>query len=246
MTANPDFVSKSPSRRALLASALGAAAATVAALGRPAAVRAHDPDDVQKGVDNPVLATTSLTNSGNGATALKGQNGLSGIGVWGVSSSGFGVQGSSTSGVGVYGFSISDTGVIGIGGGAGPGQPAVLGRGDAGAAGVHGISGDPGLAPVAPPKVGVYGYAAQDSNAKGVFGETTSGHAVHGAATTGFGGYFAGKVYTTKWYELTEISPPNAPGANKARLFLKDNGSGRTQLCVRFNTGAVQVLATQP
>jgi archaellum biogenesis ATPase FlaH len=29
-------------------------------------------------------------------------------------------------------------------------------------------------------------------------------------------------------------------------LFAKDNGSGKTQLCVRFSSGAVQVIATQP
>ena len=38
----------------------------------------------------------------------------------------------------------------------------------------------------------------------------------------------------------------SAPSSNKAALFVRDNGSGKTQLCVRFNTGAVQVLATQP
>jgi len=37
-----------------------------------------------------------------------------------------------------------------------------------------------------------------------------------------------------------------APGLNQGVVFYKDNGSGKTQLCVRFNTGAVQVIATQP
>jgi hypothetical protein len=37
-----------------------------------------------------------------------------------------------------------------------------------------------------------------------------------------------------------------APGANAARLYARDNGSGKTQICVRFPTGAVQVLATEP
>lgn len=37
-----------------------------------------------------------------------------------------------------------------------------------------------------------------------------------------------------------------AGAANTGRLFVKDNGAGKTQLCVRFNTGAVQVLATEP
>jgi hypothetical protein len=37
-----------------------------------------------------------------------------------------------------------------------------------------------------------------------------------------------------------------APAADHGRLYLKDNGAGKTQLCVRFATGAVQVLATEP
>lgn len=46
--------------------------------------------------------------------------------------------------------------------------------------------------------------------------------------------------------ELAEMTEPAAGAANSGRLYLKDNGSGKTQLCVRFNTGAVQVLATEP
>jgi len=49
-----------------------------------------------------------------------------------------------------------------------------------------------------------------------------------------------------KFAELTEISDPVAPSANKARLYLKDNGAGKTQLVVRFPTGAVQQLAIEP
>jgi hypothetical protein len=46
---------------------------------------------------------------------------------------------------------------------------------------------------------------------------------------------------------LWELSgDASAPAANGARLYLKDNGSGKTQLCARFNSGAVQVLATEP
>lgn len=45
---------------------------------------------------------------------------------------------------------------------------------------------------------------------------------------------------------MREIADPAAPAANDARVYIKDNGAGKTQLCVRFNTGAVQVLATQP
>lgn len=37
-----------------------------------------------------------------------------------------------------------------------------------------------------------------------------------------------------------------APAANKARVYARDNGSGKTQLVVRMPTGAVQVIATEP
>lgn len=47
-------------------------------------------------------------------------------------------------------------------------------------------------------------------------------------------------------FEFTEISDPSAPASNKARLYVKDNGSGKTQIAVRFPTGAVQVIATEP
>ena len=39
---------------------------------------------------------------------------------------------------------------------------------------------------------------------------------------------------------------PAAPAANHALVYTKDNGAGKTQLCVRFATGAIQVVATQP
>ncbi len=48
----------------------------------------------------------------------------------------------------------------------------------------------------------------------------------------------------TKFIEGTEISDPTAPAANKGRLYYKDNGSGATQLAVRFATGDVLPLAT--
>lgn len=47
--------------------------------------------------------------------------------------------------------------------------------------------------------------------------------------------------------ELTEVaSAPGAGAANSARLYVRDDGSGKTQLVVIFATGAVQVLATEP
>lgn len=54
-------------------------------------------------------------------------------------------------------------------------------------------------------------------------------------------------VMGTCYFEMTEqASAPAAPGANRGRLYLIDNGGGKTQLCIRFSTGAVQVIATEP
>lgn len=45
---------------------------------------------------------------------------------------------------------------------------------------------------------------------------------------------------------LDEIGDPAAPVVDRVLLYARDNGVGKTQLVVRFNTGAVQVLATEP
>ena len=45
---------------------------------------------------------------------------------------------------------------------------------------------------------------------------------------------------------LIQGSAPAAPIGATARFFARDNGSGKMQICVRFPTGAVQVLATEP
>lgn len=48
------------------------------------------------------------------------------------------------------------------------------------------------------------------------------------------------------YMQYREVTDPAAPGANLARLYARDNGAGKTQLVARFNTGAVQVIATEP
>lgn len=48
------------------------------------------------------------------------------------------------------------------------------------------------------------------------------------------------------WLGLTERTDPGNSGANQAALYVRDNGSGKTQLIVVFSSGAVQILATQP
>jgi hypothetical protein len=79
-----------------------------------------------------------------------------------------------------------------------------------------------------------------------VIGESPAGIGLYGISSSGYAGYFAGKVFTNKFHEMQEMSTPAAPIANRARLFVRDNGLGKTQLCVRFPTGAVQVIKTEP
>lgn len=90
-------------------------------------------------------------------------------GVYGISLDGTGVYGASNTGVAVYGATH--------------GAVAIVGQGND-ATGVMGYS-DAGSAPVAPPKVGVYGHATQDGSARGVFGRTNAGTGVHGFAGSG-------------------------------------------------------------
>jgi hypothetical protein len=176
-------------------------------------------------------------------------------GVYGASYSSTGVSGNSTVGDGVEGDSDAHWGVVGVsnqsvgvfGRGFAANGPGTVGQNVASGTGVLGVSADGvnDTFPAAKAKTGVYGYAAQDGFSRGVTGESPAGIGVYGISSTGYGGYFAGKVYTTRWYELTEISTPPTPVANRARLFIKDDGFGKTQVCVKFANGTVKVLATE-
>lgn len=53
------------------------------------------------------------------------------------------------------------------------------------------------------------------------------------------------RLGVAKDIEMSEMSEPPAPSANNGRLFMKDTG-GKTQLLVRFPSGASQVIATEP
>lgn len=55
-----------------------------------------------------------------------------------------------------------------------------------------------------------------------------------------------GGVYFHDRFVYVERTDPAAPAVNSAVVYARDNGSGKTQLCVRFNTGAVQVISTEP
>ena len=55
-----------------------------------------------------------------------------------------------------------------------------------------------------------------------------------------------GNATIAGYIQGTEISAPAAPAANSGRMYFRDNGAGKTQLVVRFPTGAVQIIATEP
>jgi hypothetical protein len=244
--------SSSPSRRALLTGVVGGIGAWVlGAVGRASPAQAADGDIIHVGDSLTGITSTKITNSTTG-----------GFGLWGVAPAGAGVYGSGTAGVGVRGDSTDSDGVFGFstnGPGVGAtstgsngieaasvasGHAGILGQSTNDATGVQGFSGSGGMPPAAKPMTGVFGYAAQGTSSRGVWGESTAGIGLYGRATTGFAGYFHGKVFTDSFLELLEIATPAAPGANRARLFVRDS-AGKTQLCVRFPTGTVKVLATE-
>ena len=65
------------------------------------------------------------------------------------------------------------------------------------------------------------------------------------AGTVRIGGAYRW-VFGTAFQEMTEqAADPSAPGFNRGRLYLRDDGAGNTQLCIRFNTGDIIVLSEQ-
>jgi hypothetical protein len=56
----------------------------------------------------------------------------------------------------------------------------------------------------------------------------------------------SGNAAIPGYIEGAGIADPAAPAANSGRLYFRDNGAGKTQLVVKFPTGAVQVIATEP
>jgi hypothetical protein len=166
---------------------------------------------------NGVVGTASGAANGvvGGAASGHGVYGYTdtGDGVHGISTSHYGVYGTSTNQVGVYGESTNHPGVVGtstnsigvsgtspngtgVAGSSGIGvgvnghsnatnRAGTVGQSDGDSTGVLGISGTP--VPDAPAKTGVYGEAAQDSSARGVWGKSTTGRGVYGEASSGHG-----------------------------------------------------------
>jgi hypothetical protein len=139
-----------------------------------------------------VIAATNTRTGGNPVGIEGVATGINGMGVHGVAdnnSGGFGVSGDSAFGSGVYGNSTSGTGTVGTS------RFGVAVRGESVEShGVHGLSGGSGSN-----GDGVRG-TANGPNGNGVHGISNNGtgaYGVYGESTSGYAGYFSGKVTIT-------------------------------------------------
>lgn len=74
----------------------------------------------------------------------------------------------------------------------------------------------------------------------------TAHGASHGSAGNDPLVYGTVALGATGYVEFTEMTAPAAPAATKVRLFVRINGSSKSELCFRAETGAIVVIATEP
>jgi hypothetical protein len=79
----------------------------------------------------------------------------------------------------------------------------------------------------------------------GVRGTSDTGLGIYGSSASSYAAWFEGEVRMSRSVEMGVSSMPDAPSSG-ARLFARATLAGKTELCVRFPTGGVIVLATQP
>jgi hypothetical protein len=144
--------------------------------------------------------------------------------------------------IGIYGESNSLDGV------------GVRGQNNAGGAGVHGNADDgvgvrgssvnaPGVQGFSNVHAGVQGTSIDHD---GVEGTSTNAYGVYARSSNSYACYLDGSTFAGGYLDVSKISAPAAPEPDAARLFVRDNGSAKLQLCVLFPTGAAQVIATEP
>jgi hypothetical protein len=195
------------SRRALLGGAIGGLAALVAnALGRPAIVAAHDPDDVRLGTDNSTAGFTIVQCTTEGGNGFQGT--AHGDGSWGL-------VGNSDTGVGVYGLGGTGTGVYGT---TGDGGNSVVGEKTTAGSAVWGniksststdgavVGTTIGHGP------GVRGV--NNSDGRGTWGKALgTGEGVYGESALGRGGLFVGKKAQIRLAPSTATTHPSSGSA---------------------------------
>jgi len=169
----------SSSRRALLAGALGGIGAVAAgAVAKVNPVRATDGDVMTVGGGFSASSLTVLTNNTNSSNVFMAESKANGTGIEGRSYSSGGVVGRSELGNGVFAYNF------------GANQAAAVAGNLVHGTGIIGISSDFSTPyPAAQPKTGVYGYADQDWQSRGVWGYSGQGQGVRGATGSGVGVY---------------------------------------------------------
>ena len=169
----------------------------------------------------------------------------------GASGTGAAIQGIGGNNDGVVGTTEFHAGVKGIASGGygvhGSGQTGVFGTTSSSGYGVYGQTSGPAAVAVfgeatGPADVGVYGY--HGGAGQGVAASSVAGVALYASASQAYAGQFEGTVGISKYIDVSEMTAPANPGANTARLFVRDNGT-KTELCVIFPTGSIQVLKTE-
>jgi|tagenome__1003787_1003787.scaffolds.fasta_scaffold20418831_1 hypothetical protein len=162
------------SRRALLGTALGVGAATIAgAFVRPELVRAGSDGDVVLGDHNDATSTTFINETSATGPGLRVD-----------SRHGAGIVAACEAGPGVIGLSPDGSLMPGVEGIGYYQSPAVVGFSELGSFGTP-------TPTEFPPKTGVYGATSclLDTGERGVYGKATRGQGVRGEATDGIGVY---------------------------------------------------------
>ena len=233
MTARPDPAANPPrSRRALLAGALGglaAWAASAASRVNPTEAAAGDP--IRMGHTNLAGGTSTELRTQTSKPAFRATQLGGGHALRGDAASGRAVMGvAGPNGTGVWGYSPDNYGVRGL--------TETGWAVDGYATGQSGI--------------GVIGYsirhigvAGSSRNGKGIYAHSDFGIALYAQASQHYAGFIDGRLRVAKNQDFDQMQTPEAPTAPQARLFAR-GVSGKTQLCVRFPTGAVQVIAEEP
>jgi hypothetical protein len=216
-----EAVNNPRSRRALLAGVVGGVGAWLVS----AAQRAM-PAEASAG--DPVLAGRS--NSGGGFSTELRANTTKPTFRAGQLGGGHALRGDATTGRGVMGTAGHDgTGVWGYS----PDHYGVSGTSDFGA-GVFGWARGPG-------SIALEGYGLGAIALKTRGPSEFDGDVLFMSTASA-----ASELDVRAYASFAEIESAGFPGGNRVRLFARDNGSGKTQLCAQFATGDVQVLATQP
>jgi hypothetical protein len=210
------------SRRALLAGAIGGLGVWAASvIGRAAPAEAAAGDPIRMGRLNRASSTATTLQTKTSAPAYLVNQLGAGAAVKGVSTSGRAIMGvAGSQGTGVWAYSPDHSSV------------SAICPGSEGAA----VSAD------SENGIGVLAYGGTS----GVTALTDVGVALRAVGETA-AAEFIGPVVFVGWQDvqLHQEAPPAPPGSF-VRLFARDTGPGKSELCVRFGTGEVIVIATQP